>query len=57
MSVRASISLGTSVLIVSTKPDNVPGQAILQKKNHIKKFYLLLGDGWQTSRVSVQEWS
>jgi len=32
MSINASISLGTSVLVVSTKPGNIPGQATLQKK-------------------------
>lgn len=51
MSVKASLSLGISVLVVSTKPGNTPRQAILKKKR------FLLGDGGQTSRVSVQEWA
>lgn len=55
MSIKVSISLGSSVLIVSAKTGNIPGQAILEKKV-IKKWYLLLADSWQTSRVSVQEW-
>lgn len=55
MSIKVSISLGSSVLIVSAKTGNIPGQTILEKKI-IKKWYLLLADSWQTSRVSVQEW-
>lgn len=42
-SVKPSISLGPNVLVVSTKPGNVPGQVTLQKislKNDI--FFLVM---------------
>lgn len=38
MSVKASLSLGISVLVVSTKPGNAPRQAILKKKD----FFLVM---------------
>lgn len=38
MSVKASLSLGISVLVVSTKPGNTPRQAILKKKD----FFLVM---------------